>query len=116
VRRLTQGGLAFLGRTDHQVKVQGHRVELGEVEAALRGQRGVEDAVVVPRPADGATVAGLVGFVTGDGAGDELRGRLHTALPAHAVPEQVRVVDDLPLTANGKTDRAALIERLERTP
>jgi amino acid adenylation domain-containing protein len=117
VRRLANGGLAFLGRSDHQVKVMGHRVELGEVEAALRGQRGVEEAVVVPWPADGATVAGLVGFVTGDAAGaEDLRRRLRTALPLHAVPQHVRVVEDLPLTANGKTDRAALVERLEASP
>ncbi len=117
------GTLEFLGRTDHQVKIRGHRIELGEVEAALLAHPAVAAAVVlavgeptrlaatiVPRPeaaADGAeegwpsaSEEGLLAF-------------LRERLPAHSVPASVTSVTELPLTSNGKVDRRALAARVE---
>ncbi|MBE1558005.1 non-ribosomal peptide synthetase [Nonomuraea africana] len=110
VRRRVDGTLDFVGRSDHQVKIHGNRVELGEVEARLAGLSGVAQAVVVAREHGGATR--LVGYaVPGRGTpldGGELRARLAAALPAPMVPSAVVVLDELPLTPNRKIDRAAL--------
>ena len=111
VRRPVGGGpLCFLGRRDHQIKVLGHRVELGEVEAALRDASGVDAVVAVgwPRTATGAT--GIVGFigdttVDGDRVLELVRGRL----PSYMVPRELRVLAEIPLNANGKMDRGALL-------
>ncbi|TLS44251.1 amino acid adenylation domain-containing protein [Streptomyces montanus] len=102
-RRSADGELEYIGRADDQVKIRGFRVELGEVEAALAGHPEVTQAVVVVR--DGR----LVGYVVGGPVdGDELRRHAGRTLPEHMVPSAVVVLDRLPLTANGKLDRAAL--------
>lgn len=107
------GTLEFLGRTDHQVKIGGHRLELGEVEAALLEHPDVERAVVV---AVGArtrrTLHALI--ATASGTGPPLDGFLADRLPAHAVPARRTVLAELPLTVNGKVDRAALQAFAER--
>nr|WP_052313046.1 non-ribosomal peptide synthetase [Corallococcus coralloides] len=110
VRWLRDGTLEFLGRTDFQVKLRGFRVELGEIEAALRAHPAVRDAVVVVR-----TVAGdarLVGYVTArDGAHVdpwELRRMLRDRLPDYMVPQALVPLDAFPLTAHGKLAREAL--------
>ncbi|MEV0728030.1 amino acid adenylation domain-containing protein [Polymorphospora sp. NPDC050346] len=103
--------LEFLGRVDHQVKVRGFRVELGEIEQRLRRCAGVGDAVVVARP-DGEdhtlvayveTAAGAQPPVVGDLLAD-----LREFLPGYMVPNAFVVLDALPLNPNGKVDRAAL--------
>jgi amino acid adenylation domain-containing protein len=102
------GTLVHLGRQDQQVQVHGYRVELGEVEAALRDQPGVTDAVVLAVTAsDGGTE--LTAAYTGH-AGDEpsLRTALRGRLPAYMVPATLTALDTLPLNANGKIDRGAL--------
>jgi nonribosomal peptide synthetase CepB len=98
------GELVFAGRADNQVKIRGYRVEPGEVEAVLAGQPGVDQAVVLAR--DGR----LIGYVVSDGRMDpvRLRERVATVLPDYLVPAAVVVLDALPVTANGKVDRAAL--------
>ena len=102
------GTLEFLGREDHQVKVGGHRIELGEIEAALADHPGVRDAVVVKVGDPARLAAVVVGKVESEeGVRDFLRDRL----PPYMVPQQVRPVESLPLSANGKVDRSA-IERL----
>jgi amino acid adenylation domain-containing protein len=117
VRRLPAAGYAYLGRSDQQVKVRGHRVELGEVELALRGAAGVEDAIVVPWASAPGETTGLAGFVTGAGvAPDRLTELLRESLPPYAVPDRIRVIDDMPRNANGKTDRAVLAGMLEPEP
>lgn len=102
------GWLEFLGRIDHQVKLRGHRIELGEVEAALRAEPGIRDAVVLLRGdgPDSRLVAYVVGAAETDSA--RLRGALDRRLPAYLVPSAYVVLDALPRTANGKLDRAAL--------
>ncbi|SER21506.1 non-ribosomal peptide synthetase [Actinokineospora terrae] len=109
-------GLAYLGRRDGQVKVRGHRVELGEVEAALGALPGVGAAAAAVRTDTGAPR--LVGYVVPaartalDPAGalsqDEIRSALALRVPDHLVPTSVVVLDALPMTSNGKLDRAAL--------
>jgi amino acid adenylation domain-containing protein len=108
--RRDDGVLVHLGRADHQVKVQGYRVELGEVEAALRDQPGVDDAVVVAviEPT-GATA--LHAVHTGVAASDELPAALRASLPPHAVPRTVLHWSELPLNTNGKVDRLAIAAR-----
>lgn len=107
VRRGEDGTLVFLGRTDDQIKVRGHRIQPGEVEEALRAVDGVEDAAVVAR--DATT---LVAFLTGRPASSgQVRRTVAATLPAFMVPGVVHVVDRLPRTANGKIDRRALEER-----
>ncbi|GGQ70136.1 non-ribosomal peptide synthetase [Streptomyces pilosus] len=107
------GALDFHGRTDDQVKVRGFRIEPGEVEHVLRRQPDVDDAAVTvhrPGPDDTRLVAFVVaapGPVPRPGA---LRDRLATVLPAHLVPDEVTVVDSLPLTPSGKVDRRALAD------
>ncbi|MFD0277727.1 amino acid adenylation domain-containing protein [Kitasatospora sp. NPDC127111] len=113
VRRRPDGNLEFLGRVDHQVKVRGFRIELGEIETALLRHPGVAaGAVVVSEGAGG--VKRLVGYAvpaTEDGLDPaEVRAFLAGALPDYMVPTAVVVLDALPLTPSGKTDRKALPE------
>jgi amino acid adenylation domain-containing protein len=110
-RQHADGTLEFIGRHDHQVKIQGFRVELGEVEAHLVAQPGVVAAAVVVHEGPAAQkrlVAHLVARV-GE-APDEARIRdgLRRSLPAHMVPAQMMWHERLPLTATGKVDRLRL--------
>ncbi|MEW5928796.1 MAG: amino acid adenylation domain-containing protein, partial [Gemmatimonadota bacterium] len=112
VRRRQDGKLEYLGRTDQQVKVRGFRIEPGEIEAALREEPRVRQAVAVVRDAGTPGDRRLVAYVVaGEGepvAAAELRGRLRERLPEHMVPGVLVFLDRLPLTANGKIDRRAL--------
>ncbi|MFI5671368.1 amino acid adenylation domain-containing protein [Streptomyces sp. NPDC051704] len=106
VRWSGTGTLEFLGRRDNQVKIRGHRVELGAVESALLSCPGVRDAVAVADEA-GTRLTGFV--VTSDPAAlGSVRERLAGMLPAAAVPARLRAVDAFPVTVNGKADRVAL--------
>ncbi|MBV9821648.1 MAG: amino acid adenylation domain-containing protein, partial [Actinobacteria bacterium] len=110
-RTLPDGELAFLGRTDHQVKVRGFRIELGEIEARLAGCPGVRDCVVVARElAGGRQLVGYYRTEPSDSelAPDQVRGWLAEALPAHLVPAALVRLERWPLTPNGKVDRPAL--------
>ncbi|MFI2202812.1 amino acid adenylation domain-containing protein [Streptomyces sp. NPDC020192] len=107
-----EGRLEYLGRSDHQVKVRGFRIELGEIEAALLDVDGVGQAVAVvreDRPGDRRIVAYLTADRTAAvPAVPELRAALGERLPEHMVPSAFVVLDALPLSPNGKVDRAAL--------
>lgn len=101
--------LQYRGRLDRQVKIRGHRVELGEVENAVAAVPGVGDVAVVPESDSGGEVR-LVAHCSGAGrdGGADLRSALRHTLPDYMVPARVESWDALPLTANGKVDRAAL--------
>ncbi|GAA3236813.1 hypothetical protein GCM10017691_35420 [Pseudonocardia petroleophila] len=107
VRRRADGSIAFLGRTDDQVKLRGLRIEPGEIEAALTALPGVDQAAVVVRD-DGPTGPRLVAYVVGDADPAGLRGALASSLPEHLVPSAFVVLDALPRAVSGKLDRAAL--------
>ena len=110
-RYRADGTIDYLGRIDHQVKIRGFRIELGEIEAALARAAGVRDAIVLARE-DGSRGKRLVAYVTAGEATAldvaELRAAAQRALPDYMVPSAIVVLDQLPLTANGKIDRKAL--------
>ncbi|MEU3838523.1 amino acid adenylation domain-containing protein [Streptomyces sp. NPDC028635] len=111
VRRLADGTLAYLGRGDQQVKIRGFRIELGEIESALAAHPGVAEAAAAvreDRPGDRRLAAYAVPVAGTDPDPEDWRALLERTLPAHCVPASFTVVDALPLTANGKLDRAAL--------
>ncbi|WP_263242093.1 non-ribosomal peptide synthetase, partial [Streptomyces sp. A13(2022)] len=109
VRRRADGALEFVSRADDQVKIRGFRVEPGEVEKILAGHPAVAQAVVTVRedtPGDKRLVAHLTA-APGEALPD-VREFVAGRLPEYLVPDAVVVLDRLPLTANGKVDRAAL--------
>lgn len=108
--RAEAGQLLHLGRIDEQVKILGNRVELGEVEAALRELPGVEAAAVIP--VSTGTAVQLTAFYSGTPTpATELVRLLRGSLPRYMVPQRVHHVAALPLNANGKTDRTELAAR-----
>lgn len=115
VTRLRDGRLVCLGRLDDQVKVNGHRVELGEVEAVLEESPAVRQAAVRVSAGD-AGDARLIAYVVAHPGraivGGELRRALRDRLPDYMVPSIVLPIDALPLTPNGKVDRRALPDPL----
>jgi thioesterase domain-containing protein/acyl carrier protein len=114
-RMRPDGCLEFLGRADGHAKVLGHRVEPAEVEAALAAIPGVEAVAV--SVVDGADGEGhVVAWVVGDAASDPaaLRAEAADRLPAHMRPARYVPITALPLAANGKVDRAALVEPAAR--
>jgi len=109
-RWLSDGHIEFLGREDFQVKVQGFRVELEEIETALLQHPGLSAAVVAARGDRHADKRLVAYVVSRNGAPDprELREFLLGKLPEYMVPSNFMVLDRLPLSANGKVDRGAL--------
>ncbi|WP_282189555.1 amino acid adenylation domain-containing protein [Rhodococcus pyridinivorans] len=112
VRVGLDGGFSYVGRSDFQLNVRGHRVEPGEIEFVAVGLPGVERCVVVERGV--GSVSLMVAFVTVD-AGvevcpDRVRAEIGARLPDYMVPNRVVVVDAIPLTTSGKVDRRALGE------
>ncbi|WP_424979908.1 MupA/Atu3671 family FMN-dependent luciferase-like monooxygenase [Leisingera sp. S232] len=116
----SEGGLMFLGRTDHQVKIRGQRIELGEIEAVLAAQPGITGAVAVPRGAAGSEQ--LIGYVTVSApvAEDALKQALTARLAEVMVPARIVTLEAFPLTPNKKIDRKALPDpqpaRIEAAP
>jgi amino acid adenylation domain-containing protein len=111
VRHLPSGELSYLGRIDQQVKLRGYRIELAEIEAALCSQESVRQAVVLLRGScDGDRY--LVAYVTAEpGAKPSvgvLRETLASQVPHYMIPSRFVVLEEMPLTDNGKVDRRAL--------
>ncbi|HEY1235680.1 MAG TPA: amino acid adenylation domain-containing protein, partial [Candidatus Binatia bacterium] len=110
-RYLSDGTIEFLGRLDDQVKIRGYRVEPGEIEAALAQHRAVQSAVVMVRelaPMDKRLVSYVVVHENATLESKELRAYLKDRLPDYMVPSVFVFLDGLPLTTNGKLDRARL--------
>jgi amino acid adenylation domain-containing protein len=106
--------LLYLGRMDHQIKVLGHRVELGEVEAVLREESGVDAVVALGWPRTESGAGGVVAFLGEEQVDVEgLRARVAARLPSYMVPRAVHLLPALPLNDNGKFDRKALLKQLE---
>jgi amino acid adenylation domain-containing protein len=116
VRRPLAAGepLLYLGRMDHQIKVLGHRVELGEIEAVLREASGVDAAIAVGWPLTDSGAGGIAVFIA-DPCADvaTLRERLGERLPDYMVPRRFELLEELPLNANGKFDRRAMLASLD---
>ncbi|MGW5171765.1 amino acid adenylation domain-containing protein [Streptomyces nodosus] len=102
-----QGEVEYLGRTDHQVKLRGQRLELGEVETALAAQAGVDGACALVRE-DRPGEQLLVGYVTGDVDPAVVRAGVARELPEYMVPSAVVALKSFPLSPNGKLDRREL--------
>ena len=116
VQQLPDGDYVYIGRTDHQIKVLGHRVELGEIEAVLRTDTRVGQVAALGWPLeDNGAALGVVAFVSGAGIDTQtLRSDAAQKLPAYMVPKDIYVLEEMPLNANGKVDRLALRRRLEQ--
>lgn len=110
VRKRSDGNLEFLGRRDHQVKVRGHRVELGEVEKVIERTPGVQSCVVTAIT-EGSDDTRIVAYVTTEDTSTDagvLQRSLAEVLPSYMIPSTLIVLDELPLNDNGKVDRRAL--------
>lgn len=111
VRYLPNGEIDFLGRIDQQVKIRGHRVELGEIESILSQHPGVRDAAVLLHP-NGKQPARLAAYVVPkpgeELAAPQLRDFLRSKLPDYMVPSAIVPLEEMPLTPNGKVNRKAL--------
>lgn len=118
--RVEDGLVFFDGRMDSQVKVNGYRIELGDLEANLRALPEIADAVVLPVE-KGGRIESLAAFVVlaGERVGSDfeisarLKKQLGERLPAYMAPRKFHFLDTFPMTANGKADRRKLAERLE---
>ena len=112
-RRLPNGEYAYLGRSDDQIKVLGHRVEPAEIEGLLRQAPGVVQAVALGWPVQDGVAEGIVAFVSGvDLQLAELDAKCRAALPRYMVPREIVVAETLPLNSNGKINRDALRAQL----
>ncbi len=117
-RYLPDGNLAFVGRVDEQVKVRGYRIELGEIESVLKSHSSVRDVVVLVRedvPGNQRLVAFVVPAEPEEVVIDKLRTFLRDKLPEYMVPAAFVVLEEIPLTSNGKVDRNKLLS-LKATP
>ncbi|MGO2037128.1 MAG: amino acid adenylation domain-containing protein [Brevibacterium sp.] len=117
VVRHSGGELVFIARSDDQIQLRGYRVELGEVERALRSAPGIKDALVRPFGTDPATLQ-LIGYIIAEAGeadentatelADEARDHVRSIVPSYMVPSRIVVIEGIPLTAHGKIDEAAL--------
>ena len=110
-RYLSNGNIEFIGRVDHQVKIHGYRIELGEIETALLKHPDIQESVVIVREdqlAKKRLIAYIVTDITQTFANDDLRNFLQQQLPEYMVPNSFVQMQALPLTSNGKVNRAAL--------
>ena len=115
------GMLYYAGRIDHQIKLHGYRIELGDIEANLLKISEITGAAVIPEKNEDGTVKHLAAFVVPSAESrmtdcyenrKKIRTGLKDMLPSYMVPKKVRFIDEMPLTANGKIDRKKLGELL----
>jgi acyl-coenzyme A synthetase/AMP-(fatty) acid ligase len=114
VRRHESKPMVYLGRMDHQVKVLGHRVELGEIESVARELSGIDAAVAVPWPIAPTGAGGIELFLQAEAYDSGiLLEKLRARLPSYMVPRKIHLLNQFPLNPNGKYDRKALVEKLK---
>ncbi|KAI9903483.1 hypothetical protein N3K66_000012 [Trichothecium roseum] len=126
-QRPVDGEMEFFGRIDGQIKIKGHRIEIGEIESALNGHDSITDAVVVLHQQKGrddqifafvTTVTDRhgVGSIQDEGLQiqEKLNRRAEAMLPPYMVPQGYMVLDKMPLNANGKIDRQALSQMVPK--
>ena len=112
----SDGNLEFIGRVDHQVKLRGFRIDLGDIESNLRQHKEVKEAVVLSKnfsDQDQRLVAFVVPRHHGgsrDQTGSQLRSFLKERLPEYMVPNDVVMIEEMPLNPNGKIDRNVLLD------
>ena len=117
VRQDERGCLFYLGRRDFQVKVNGYRVELQEIDLVLREAAKTELAVAIPWPLSDGSASGIVGVISGsESSGDkEILAACEARLPRYMVPNRLHHIAQMPLNVNGKIDRGKITEMLART-
>jgi amino acid adenylation domain-containing protein len=117
VRRPLDGQpMVYLGRVDNQIKVLGHRVELGEVEAALRELSGIDGVAAFGWPLVSGGASGIEAFMQTESVdADKLLKKVSLRLPLYMVPRRIHCLPVFPLNPNGKIDRKALLKVLETT-
>jgi acyl-coenzyme A synthetase/AMP-(fatty) acid ligase len=107
------GPLVHLGRIDSQIKVLGHRVELGEIEAVVRKHCGSDAVVAVGWPSTSSGYGGVEIFIEGREKSEQLRDAVRSELPEYMVPRRFHFSDKLPRNSNGKLDRKAILKSLD---
>ena len=113
----SEGDIEFLGRIDNQVKIRGFRIELGEIERTFNKMEGIKEAVVITKDNAGSNKY-LVAFIVSTNEGKKdialIRTLLKEELPGYMLPAQIIFINEIPLTANGKTDTNFLKELADR--
>jgi acyl-coenzyme A synthetase/AMP-(fatty) acid ligase len=114
VRQDERGCLFYLGRRDFQVKVNGYRVELQEIDLVLRESARTELAVAIPWPIADGSASGIVGVLAGSDPSHNKRiiAACESKLPRYMVPSHIHHVAQIPLNVNGKIDRGKITEML----
>jgi amino acid adenylation domain-containing protein len=112
-RRRADGPLIHLGRIDSQIKVLGHRVELGEIEAVVRKHCGSDAVVAAGWPITSSGYGGVEVFIEGHELGQQLRDAVRSDLPEYMAPRKFHFRDKLPRNSNGKLDRKAIAKSLD---
>ncbi|WP_420574974.1 amino acid adenylation domain-containing protein [Kordia sp.] len=115
-RWLPDGNLEFLGRKDDQIKIRGYRVELEEIEAQLLQIENVDQATIVVKTF-GEDQKQLIAFITSSTISEvaTIEKKLKEALPEYMVPSVINLIEEMPLTTNGKIDKKLLLKTQERT-
>jgi amino acid adenylation domain-containing protein len=118
VRRAPPGKpMVYLGRTDNQIKILGHRVELGEIEAVVRKEAGIDGVVAVGWPMTPSGAGGIEVFLQTDQFDTHgLIKRLGVLLPTYMTPRRIHLLTQFHVNANGKYDRRAMLQKREQIP
>lgn len=117
VKQDAEGCIYYLGRRDHQVKINGYRVELQEIDLALREAADTELAVAIPWPVEGGSAAGIVAVLWGNNPAKDgdIIAACERKLPKYMVPSRVFRLKEVPLNANGKIDRRRIAELISES-
>ncbi|MFJ7185386.1 amino acid adenylation domain-containing protein [Lysinibacillus xylanilyticus] len=107
-KRLSNGQIEFIGRADNQVKIRGHRIELGEIEKSLNELSGVREAIVIKQQ-NNSNIHLHAYLTLRNNKNIQVKEELEKTLPKFMIPEQIFIIDKMPLTPSGKVDKEKLI-------